>query len=75
MRLYPFYACRMRPSENKQSHLLASAPGPSDFPIAGKQVRRLFGPCGGVARQDVLASTDFNMDSDGEDLAYEARAA
>ena len=38
-------------------------------------MRRLFEPCGGVARQDVLAAADCDMDSDEEDLSSEAWAA
>ena len=50
-------------SRNEKSLLLASAQGSSGFLSAAKQMRRLFEPCGGVARQDVLAATDFDMDS------------
>ena len=53
----------------------ASVQGSSDFPIAAKQMRRLFDPCGGPARQDVLTATDWGMESDEEDFHYESCAA
>ena len=48
--------------KNEKSLLLASVQGASGFPIVSEQTRRLSEPCGGVAKQDVLAATDFDSD-------------
>ena len=64
MRLRLFPACSMRPFQ-----------GSLDFPFAAKQLRRLFEPRSGVARQDILPATDFDIESEKEDLPYEAWAA
>ena len=54
-------------SRNGKSLLLSSVQGSLDFPIAANEKGRVFGPCGGAARQDVLAATDPNMGSEEED--------
>ena len=61
-------------SKSGKSLLLASVQGSLGIPIVAKQMRRLFEPCGGVAKQDVPAATDSDVDSDEKDLSYEARA-
>ena len=63
------------PSKHEESLLLASVPGSSDFPIAAKQMRPSYEPCGGPMRQYVSATTDLDMDSEEEDASYEARVA
>ena len=62
-------------SRNGKSLFLASVQGPLDFPIAAEPMRRLFGSLGGPARRDGLGTTDFHMEEEEEDLAYEPRVA
>ena len=38
-------------------------------PAVAQQMRRLFGPCGGVARQDVLAATGVRSSSNDDEFA------
>ena len=38
-------------------------------------MRRIFDPCGGVAKHDVFAATDCYVESEEEGPSYEARAA
>ena len=47
---------------SEKSQVLASAQRYLD-----RQMRRLFGPCGGAARQDVLVALDVDVISDGAD--------
>ena len=37
----------------------------SALPVAAKQMRRIFGPCGGSARQDVLVAADVDVEEAG----------
>ena len=62
-------------SRNEKSIPLASVQDSLDSHIAAKQMSRLFEPCGGPARQDVLAATDCDTGSAGEDLSYKAWGA
>ena len=62
------------PPRNGKSLLPASGQGSSDFPIAARQKSRLFDPCGGPARQGVIAATDCYMESEEEDLPCAAWA-
>ena len=62
-------------SRNGKSLSLASVQRSLDFPTVAKQMRPLCEPRGGSARQAVLAATDSEMESEEEDLSYEARAA
>ena len=45
------------------SLVTASVQGSLGFSAAVRQMRRFCGPHGGVARQDILATTDMGMDS------------
>ena len=45
------------------------------FPVAVKQMRQLSGLCGWPARRGVLFATDWDTDSDEEDLSFNAWAA
>ena len=60
-------------SRTEKSPLLAGVQGSFGFPFATTQMRRLFDPLGGPARQDVLTATIWDMDTDEGDLSYEAR--
>ena len=53
---------------SKSEKLLASAriQGNMDFPDAATQMRRLSGPCGGAAHQDVLVAADVDVSSEKE---------
>ena len=59
-------ACRMLPFRGPKNYWCWSLQGNSDVPAAAEQMCRLFGPCGGAARQDVLVSPDMDASSDGE---------
>ena len=59
----------------EKSLLLARVQGSLRFPIAARQMRRLFDPRGGPARQDVPTATGRDMESEREDLLYEDWAA
>ena len=53
-------------SESEKSLVLASSQGDVNLSTAAKQMRRLFGLCGGAAWQDVLAAADADSLSGGE---------
>ena len=55
------------PSRSAKSMVQASAQGKSGIPAAAGQMRRVFGSCGAVARQDVWAATDMQAISRGDD--------
>ena len=56
-------------SENEKSLALASIRSTVAFPEVASQMRRLFGPRGGAARQDVLVAADLDAASEEEDFA------
>ena len=62
-------------SRAEKSLHLASVRGLAERPIAGTRMRRLFDPCVGPAREDILTAKDVDAQSDEEDSPYEARAA
>ena len=53
-------------SQSEKSLAVASAQGKLGFPAAGRQVRILFGPCGGAACQDVPTASNFDASSEGD---------
>ena len=58
--------------QSEKSLVLASAQGNLGVPAVARQMRRLFGPRGGAVRQDVLAATDADVSSNGDDVAARA---
>ena len=50
-------------SRPEKSSISASANGNFAYPLAPKQMRRLFGPCGGAGRHDVLVAADLDVSS------------
>ena len=62
------------PSRPEKSLILASVQGDTTFPVVAKQMRRIFGPCGGAARQDVLVAADMDAASE-EGTDFEASTA
>ena len=59
-------AAHSRPDE---SLALASVQGNLGIPAVDRQMRRRFGPCGGVARKEVLAATVVEVNSYDDDVA------
>ena len=53
-------------SKNGKSFLLARIQGALAFATVAKQMRRLFGSCGSVARQDVVVAADAGLSSGDE---------
>ena len=51
------------PSRSKKSLAPASARRNLRISVAARELRRLFGPRGGTARQDVVAATDVEVTS------------
>ena len=58
------------PSRPETSLVLAIVQGNLGIGAVARQMGRSFGQCGGVARQDVLAATDVQVNSNNDD--YEA---
>ena len=58
-------------SRSEKMLALASVQGNLGFPDVTKQMRRLFGPHGGAARQDVLVVADMHASSE-EGTDFEA---
>ena len=61
-------------SRSGKSRALTSAQGNLGLPAVAKQTRRLFGPCGGAVRQDVLAAAGWDAAS-GEGTDFEVWVA
>ena len=58
-------------SRTEKSLLLASVQGALSLQAAVERMRRLFDPCGGAARRNVLAATDVFAPSEDGNLSYE----
>ena len=52
---------------SETSLVLAGNKGNSGISAVVRQMRHVFGPCGGAPRQDVLAATDVDVKSNGGD--------
>ena len=59
---------------SEESFVLACAQGNSGAPAVAKEMRRLFGPRGDAARQDVLVAADIAWPW-GKETDFDARAA
>ena len=58
----------------EKSSILAGAQGNVGFPAVAEQLRRLFGPRGGAAHQDVFVAADIDLSSE-EETDFDAWAA